>query len=389
MDKNSILFTYGDNDSFPVWYSQDVEGVRTDVRVVNLSYIQAGWYIEMMRQKAWESDPLPFSLGQDKYLEGKRIQMPVDDRVEKPIPLRQVVNFAGLDEREAMIDLTGRGDYLNYIPAKRFIIDVDPELVLKNGTVKKYFADSLVTPMIWEYTETDAFKGDLAIMDILATNNWARPVYFSTTVPSSQYKGLEKFFIQEGLAYRVAPVRTGTPPPGEFGMIDAEVMYDNLMNKFKWGNADDQHVYIDENNRRMFSNFERMFGSLGIRLLEKGDTLRAIEAARKGLTLVPVNKMPHDYFSVTLAEVLIRAGEKEEGMKILNSILDYSRGYLSYISEIPAGERFGLEYPVGVNMQAMIDIYRLYSRLGMKEPAQALENEISLYYSAFYPSKSR
>ncbi|MGQ9620523.1 MAG: glycosyltransferase family 117 protein [Bacteroidales bacterium] len=388
-DKNAILFTYGDNDSFPVWYVQDVESIRNDVRVVNLSYLQAGWYIEMMRQKAWESDPLPFSLSQDKYLEGKRNQLPVDDRIEKPVPLKQVVNFAGLEGRQAMLDVTGKGDYLNYIPAKRFVIEVDSATVLANRTVKEYFADSLVSPMIWEFTETDAFKDDLAIMDILATNGWVRPVYFSTTVPSSQYNGLEKFFVQEGLAYRIVPVKTGNPPLGEYGMIDPHVMYDNMMNKFQWGNAEDPGVYLDENNRRMFSNFKRMFGTLGIRLLETGDTLRAIEVTRKALSLVPSSKIPHDYFSIIPAEILLRGGAKQEGLEIINSILDYARSYIQYILAIPEEKRFGFEYPTGVNMQAMLDIYRLYSRLGMQDLAQKLENELSVYYSALYPTTSR
>lgn len=385
-DRNAILFTYGDNDSFPVWYSQDVEGVRTDVRVVNLSYIQSGWYIGMMRQKAWDSDPLPFSLSQDKYLEGKRNQMPVDERMNKPVPIKQVVNFAGLDTKEAMIDVSGRGDLLNYIPASRFIIEVDTALVLANGTVKRYFADSLLSPIIWDFTETDAFKGDLAIMDIFATNNWERPIYFSTTVPASQYKGLEKFFIQEGMAYRVAPVKTGTPVPGENGMIDPVVMYDNVINKFTWGNAADPHVYLDENNRRMFSNFRRMFGILGIRLLETGDTLRALEVAAKGLEMVPASKMPNDYFSVGIAETFIRGGKKEDGLKIINEALEYSRSYLQFISGIPVADRFGLEYHISVNMQSLIDIYRMYMRLGMPEQANVLENELNIYYPSLYPA---
>ena len=122
---NSILFTYGDNDSFPVWYAQDVENVRTDIRVANLSYIQAGWYIEMMRQKAYDSDPMPLTLGQEKYIEGVREQLPVNNRVDKPVDIKEVVQFAGFDDRKYMVDLSGRGDYMNYLPASKFIIDVD------------------------------------------------------------------------------------------------------------------------------------------------------------------------------------------------------------------------------------------------------------------------
>src|SRR5450759_5404371 len=129
------------------------------------------------------------------------------------------------------------------------------------------------SPMIWEYSGNYALKNDLALMDLLSANKWERPVYFSTTVPSSQYKGLDKFFIQEGMGYRITPINTDKPEQGEFGMIDPIIMYDNMMNKFKWGNADNPSVYLDENNRRMFSNFRNIFGKLGKELLLKGDCL--------------------------------------------------------------------------------------------------------------------
>jgi len=384
---NSILFTYGDNDSFPVWYVQDVEQVRTDVRVANLSYIQAGWYIEMMRQKAFESDPMPLTLKPEKYLEGTREQLPVNNRIDKPVDLKEVVQFAGMDDKKYMVDLSGRGDYMNYLPANKFIIDVDTAEVLSNGTVKEYFKDRIVSPMIWEYTETDAFKGDLAIMDLLSTNKWERPVYFSTTVPSTQYKGLEKYFVQEGLAYRVVPISTDKPEQGEFGMIDPVVMYDNMMNKFTWGNAEDPSVYLDENNKRMFSNFRRIFGNLGKDLLLKGDTIKAVEAVHRGLQIVPAEKMPNDFFSIGPAEVLIRAGKKEEGEKLLFEIVGYSKTYLDYAISLTPQERFGLEYPTGINMQALLDIYNLSVALKLTSVSEAVEPDINNYYSKLYSAK--
>ena len=114
--------------------------------------------------------------------------------------LKEIVGFAGLEDSKSKIDLSGRGDFVNYLPANKFIIDVDSAKVLSNGTVRDYYTNRLVSPMTWDYSETDAFKGDLAIMDLISTNKWERPVYFSTTVPSSQYKGLEKYFIQEGFS---------------------------------------------------------------------------------------------------------------------------------------------------------------------------------------------
>lgn len=384
---NSILFTYGDNDSFPVWYAQDVENVRTDIRVANLSYIQAGWYIDMMRQKAYNSDPMPLTLSSDKYIDGIREQLPVDNRVDKPVNLGEVVQFAGMDDRKFKVDLSGRGDYMNYLPANKFLIDVDTSKVLANGTVKKYYSDRIVSPMIWEYPDADAFKGDLAMMDLLSTNKWNRPIYISTTVPSDQYKGLEKFFVQEGLAYRIVPIKIDTPEKGEYGMIDPVVMYHNLMNKFTWGNAADPKVYLDENNRRMFSNFKRIFASLGNKLIEQGDTIKAIEVAHKGLSLVPTSKMPDDFFSIGLAEVLIKAGQKEEGEKLMNDIINYSKGYLDYAISLRPEERFGLDYPMGINMQAMLDIYNLSVKLKLTSITAVVEPELNNYYSKLYSSK--
>lgn len=381
---NSILFTYGDNDSFPVWYIQDVEGVRTDIRVANLSYLQAGWYIDMMRQKAFDSDPMPLSIPAEKYIEGVRNQLPVNSRLEKPVELSQIIQFAIQDDRKYMIDINGRGNYLNYLPANKFIIDVDPEVVLANGTVKEYYRDRIVSPMIWEYTREDAFKGDLAIMDLLATNKWARPIYMSTTVPSSQYKGLEKFFVQEGMAYRIVPIRTTKPEAGEFGMIDPVVMYDNMMNKFGWGNAADPGVYLDENNRRMLSNFRRIFGSLGNALLSSGDTLRAVEAVKRGLEIVPASKMPNDYFSVTLAEVLLKAGRKEEAEKVIDDILNYSREYLEYSVNLKPELRFGMDYATGINMQSYLDLYNMAVKLKLDPLVEKIEPEVSSFYNLLY-----
>ncbi|MCX6300846.1 MAG: DUF2723 domain-containing protein [Bacteroidia bacterium] len=381
---NSVLFTYGDNDSFPVWYVQDVEEVRTDVRVANLSYFQAGWYIEMMKQKAFESDPMPLTLGTDKYLDGARTQLPVDKRIDAAVNLNEIVKFAGMDEKKYMIDYSGRGDYLNFLPANKFIISVDTSVVLANGTVKEYFKNRIISPMIWEFTDKDAFKGDLAIMDLLSTNKWKRPVYFSTTVPSDQYKGLEKYFVQEGMAYRIVPIKTEESNQGEFGMIDPYVMYDNMMNKFKWGNAGDPSVYLDENNRRMFSNFRRIFGNLGREFIQTGDTTRALEVAYKGLEIVPSEKMPADFFAIGLAEVLIRAGKKEEGEKIISDIIDYSKAYLDYAISLSPEKRYGLDYPTGINMQALLDIYNMSLSINDESLRSRIEPMMNLYYGKLY-----
>ena len=296
-----------------------------------------------------------------------------------------MVRFLGLDDRKFHIDISGRGDYVNYLPTNKLQIEVDTSVVLANGTVKEYFKDKLVSPMIWEYSESDVLKGDLAIMDLIASNNWKRPVYISTTVPSSQYKGLEKFFIQEGMTYRISPVKTSENEPGEYGIIDPYVMYDNMMNKFKWGNAGDPAVYLDENNRRMFCNFRRLFGSLARSLLLAGDTAKAIEAVTRGLEIVPATKLPHDYFSIILAEMLVRAGNKEEGEKVLLSIIDHAKDNLEYLVNVKSNMKFDLNDQIMINFQSLIDIYYLPEELklsSVKSIAEPLANE---YYQRIYP----
>jgi hypothetical protein len=384
---NSILFTYGDNDSFPVWYVQDVEQVRSDVRVANLSYIQAGWYIDMMRQKAFKSDPLPLTLASEKYVEGVRDQLPVNKGIDKPVNLSQIIQFAGQDDKKYKTDISGRGDYFNYLPTNKFLVDVDSAKVVSNGTVKEYYKNRIVSPMVWEYPEENAFKGDLAIMDLISTNKWGRPIYISTTVPSTQYKGLEKYFVQEGITYRIVPIKTDKPEEGEFGMIDPTVMYDNMMNKYRWGNAADPKVYLDENNKRMLSNFRRLFGTLGKSLLAAGDTAKAVEAAHRGLEIVPAEKLPYDFFVLGLAEVLIRAGKSDEGDKIINDVMKYSKEYLDYAISMDRDKQFGMDYPIGINMQALLDINNIAINLKMDQLVKTVSSDVNKYYSILYSGK--
>jgi tetratricopeptide (TPR) repeat protein len=285
------------------------------------------------------------------------------------------------------MDIYGSGDFLNFLPTSKFLIEVDSAKVVSNGTVKEYFKNRIVSPMIWDYSERDAFKGDLAIMDLLSTNKWERPVYISTTVPSSQYKGLEKYFVQEGIAYRIVPIITNKPEEGEFGMIDPVVMYDNMMNKYKWGNAADSSVYLDENNKRMLSNFRRLFGNLGKALLVTGDTTRAVEAARRGLEIVPAEKMPYDFFVLGLAEVLIRAGQIEKGNGIIDNVIKYSKEYLDYAVSLDPEKQFGMDYPVGINMQSLLDINNMAINLKLDQLVNSVSSDVNKYYSILYSDK--
>lgn len=380
VDKNAILLTYGDNDSFPLWYIQDVEGFRTDVRVANLSYLQSGFYIETMSRKAFESDALPFTLPPEKYIEGERVQLPVEDLIKEPTPIRKVVEFAGSDDPKAKVDLSGRGDFFNFIPVREFIVDVDSAHVIATGAVRPYHADRMLKPMIWKFSSNMAIKDDLAVMDFMAGNNWERPLYYSVTVPASTYIGLENYFILEGMAYRVSPVKIDQPDQGETGMVDTREMYENMMNNFRWGNAEKKGVYLDENNRRMFDVFRRQFAKLAKALAAEGDTARAVAAVQKGLSIVPPDKMPYDYFSTDLGDALAMAGRKEEAEKLFTEIVDNSVATLSFISGLPEGKSYGVDFSASVSLQALLDIYRLATRYGMTELADRASGDLNRFY---------
>ena len=380
VEENGVLLTYGDNDSFPLWYIQDVEGYRTDVRVANLSYLQSGFYIETMSRKAWDSDPLPFTLSHDKYVEGERVQLPVEDLIKEPTPIDMVIEFAGSDDPKAKVDLSGRGDFYNFLPVREFIVDVDSANVLKTGAVRPYHVDRMVSPLIWKFTRNMAVKDQLAIIDFMAGNNWQRPLYYSVTVPASTYIGLEPYYVLEGMAYRVTPITIDQPGQGETGMVDTRVMYENMMNRFRWGNAEKKGVYLDENNRRMFDVFRRQFARLAKALAAEGDTVRAVAAAEKGLSIVPPEKMPYDYFSGDLGEALAMAGDFVQAEKLFGEIMENSVETLNFIALLPDAKRYGLDFAASVSMQALIDVYRRASRFEMVELAHSASAALDKYY---------
>ena len=383
-DENAVLLTYGDNDSFPLWYAQDVEGIRTDIRVANLSYLSAGWYIDMMRQKAYESEAIKFTLGSDKYKPGRREQLPVTDRITRPYDIIELIKFAGSDERQSKIDFSGRGEYYNYIPSSKFLVTVDSARVMSNGTVKDYQADRLLNNVIWKYNDREMYKNNLAVMDMIGTNKWERPIYFASTVPPSNYMGLDDYFQLEGLAYRIAPLDSTGTRTQDIGYIDTRQMYENVMNRFKWGNASDPGVYLDENNRRMFSNFRRIFGMLAESLIDEGDTLKAKEVLNKSLEEIPAGKIEHNYYSINIFRGFYRAGEKDKAMAIATDIINNAKAYLDVVLQLEEGRRYDLDYVVGLNMQALISLYNMSSAMGIDELMVQIEQDIDRYYNELF-----
>ena len=318
---NAILFTNGDNDTFPLWYIQDVEGVRTDVRVVNLSLLNTDWYINQMKAKAYESNPVPFSLTEEKYMAGNRDYVPFipDPKVKNYINLRDLIDFVASDDPMRQRQTQG-GQMINYFPTNQFRIPVDVRKVLANGTIPKD-KDTLVLPAIeWKLEKSYVLKNELMILDLLATNEWNRPIYFAITVGSDSYMGLEEYFSLEGLAYRLIPVRGVADNQGQRGTVNTATMYDNMMNKFKWGNMDKPGVYLDENNLRMTMNFRNNFARLAQSLLEEGRRDSAIKVLDKCVEVMPQDNVPYNIFMIRVVENYYEAASYNKPTGQLNEL---------------------------------------------------------------------
>jgi hypothetical protein len=318
--KNAILFTNGDNDTFPLWYAQEVEGIRTDVRVMNLSYLGADWYIEQMHRKAYESEPVPFSLTPDQYRAGNRDIVYVLDRIRDYSNLSEVVEFVASDDPRTK-QLPDIGQKIDFIPTRKFIIPVDTAKVLQNGTVPRNKAGLLTSEMRWELEPERRYitKNHLMILDLLATNNWERPVYYAITVSSDNYLNLDTYFQMEGLAYRVVPYAS----PGDLfsrGGINADIMFNNMVNKFRWGGVQNPGLYLDENVLRMLGNFRSSFARLALQLIAENKNDSARQALAKCLEVIPDTVVPFNVYNVLLAEAYYRLGDTDQANRIVASI---------------------------------------------------------------------
>lgn len=301
---NAILFTGGDNDTFPLWYVQEVEGHRTDVRVVVLSYFNTDWYIEQMMRQAYESDPLPFQLTLEHYQNGGyNDYLPV---VENP-NIKGAINASRLldaieQENEGLRIPLSTGSFYNSVPARKLFLNVDVEKVKSLGIVPEDLEDRIVDRMEWSLQGRGLEKNDLGVMDLMVNAKWERPIYFNTTSLASLNMNLRSYIVQEGITYRLLPVKN--PNPQEY-QVNTEVMYDNMMNKYQWRELDNPDVYYSEDYRNFSLNHRSAFNTLAIALMNKGEYKKAKEVLKECLTVIPNESIPYDYFNVQQVGILL------------------------------------------------------------------------------------
>ena len=360
-EANAILFTFGDNDTFPLWYAQEVEGIRRDIRIVNLSLLGGDWYINQMRRKAYDSDPVPMTLSASQIEPGVRDQIPVQNYYKSPVSLKDMIEFIGSDLKDTRLETQG-GTFMDYMPGRKLYLPVDSAKVVANGTVKPSEANRIVKQLNWELKRNYIFKNDMMVYDIIAANNWERPIYFSVGMGKASFLGLEKYFRLEGATYRLVPIESKSRGL-DYGYVDPNLLYDNMVNKFQWGNIKDPDVYMDQFHviTTNIMQYRNSFARLARSLNDKGEKEKAVKALDKCMVELPISKIPYEGILISFIQEYYRAGAIEKGNQLLKGMADHSYENLKYFLSLDD------EYAQGLQQEQQREISIVQMLLGVSE----------------------
>lgn len=326
---NAILFTGGDNDTFPLWYVQDVEGFRTDVRVIVLSYFSTDWYIGQMRRKVYKSDPIPLSISEENYLQGKNDYIPLIEQTDRPLNARTYIRLVNQDNPQVRVPLQG-GDSTAMLPSKQFYLDIDREKVRQMSFIPEKKKDRVVSRMQWQLSEgaNHFFKNELALLDLIVSNNWERPIYFNNTSANTINMDLREYLQLEGMAYRLMPIKTRNST--DIGEVNIEVMQENLK-KFAFRGFEDPNTYHDEEYRKFGVNARHAYYRLADALYQKGKGKEAEQTLDEGLQKIPDFSIPYSFFMVGYAELYHKMGQHEKAQKIVEVLEKRATQNIEYL----------------------------------------------------------
>ena len=373
---NPIIFTNGDNDTFPLWYNQETEGVRTDARVCNLSYLQTDWYIDQMKRPAYDSPSVPitwpridFCSGTNDYIEVRPAmkQQLLDFYREYPKEARAAFGDEPFEVKNIMkYWVRSKDNDTHVIPTDTLYITIDKEAVRRSGMMMA--SDTIPDRMVISLAGKRAiYKNDLMMLEMLAQCNWERPLYVATTVGSDNYMNLGDNFVQEGLAYRITPFNTKAPGAKNF---DTEKVYNNVMNRFKWGGLDKPGLYIDETVMRMCYTHRHLLAQLAMQLIAEGQNAKAEKVLRKAEKVLPEYNVPYTFMSgaADMARAYALIGKKADAARILNKVWADAKSYADYYLQL-TGSRF---------MMSQNDVLRqLYIMQNIADITQACDRSLA------------
>ena len=365
---NPIIFTNGDNDTFPLWYNQDTEGFRTDARVCNLSYLQTDWYIDQMRRQAYDSPSVPITWSRLEYCAGTNEYVQVDPSLKAEVeklyrenPEEAKQNFGEKPfELKNILErwVRSKNKDLHVIPTDTVYVTIDKEAVRKSGMMMA--ADTIPDQMVISLKGKNAlYKQDLMMLEMIAQCNWTRPIYVATTVGSENYMNLGDNFVQEGLANRITPFTTNAPGAKNF---DTEKTYNNVMNKFKFGGVDKAGIYLDETVMRMCYTHRRLLSLLAMNLVQEGKDKQAKAVLDKAEKALPSYNIPHDYQSgsLDLAKAYALTGQPKKAQQIIDSLWKKSTEYMLWYCSLST-DRFAMS-----QQECMVHMYILNQILNLE-----------------------
>ncbi|RDT74848.1 glycosyltransferase family 117 protein [Bacteroides fragilis] len=353
---NPIIYTNGDNDTFPLWYNQETEGFRTDARTCNLSYLQTDWYIDQMKRPAYDSPALPITWDRTEYMEGQNEYVPIRPDFKKQIDKaykaaeEEVLNGKNPEALNNIRAQFGDNPYelkniLKYwvrtkdgqavIPTDSIVVKIDKEAVRRSGMmIPEALGDSIPDYMHISLKDEKGnpkralYKSELMMLEMLANANWERPIYMAITVGTDNQLNMREHFIQEGLTYRFTPFDTEALG----ATIDSEKMYDNLMNKFKFGGIDKPGIYIDENTMRMCYTHRRIFAQLITQLMKEGKKDKALAALEYAEKMIPAFNVPYDVQNgaLEMVEAYYQLGNNTKADQIIDELANKSVEYLTW-----------------------------------------------------------
>ena len=337
-EKHGIIFSNGDNDTFPLWYNQEVEEVGTDLRVCNLSYLQTDWYISQMKRPYYDSPALPITWELKDFMPGTNEVVWVDNRTGSPVDVSTAFDFVRSDDPRT------KREGENFLPSDKLYIPVKAEEALgPNSVFAGRYDESELAERIDVKVGRRLTKSEMMVLELIDKAKWQRPIYFAATVGPSYYQGMEPYMENVGLAYQITPVRTSEFDRTGRPRVNVEKMYDNMMNKFAYGNMSQPGIYIDENLMRMCRTHRMMFAELAAALLDEGDKTRCVAVLDKAEAELPGCNIPYDYTSATMACYYFECGEKEKGAAIMREVAKNCAEWLTWGAELSKSRRAGIQ----------------------------------------------
>ena len=354
-DQNGILFTIGDNDTFPLWYAQEIEGYRTDVKIVNTSLLMTDWYIDQMKMKTYKSDGLPISFNHQQYVADNRDAIIFNKQTENRWNLKDFLNFAKSEEERTKVEMQS-GHKLHFFPTNKIRIPIDKNAIIANKIVNPAQNDSIVPYIDIDLKGGALYKNRLIMFDILNNNNWKRPIYFSPgSFGDDDYLWMKDYLQMDGMVYKLVPIKTKVNEDDypDMGQMDTEKMYDLVM-KWEWGNGESTKIYHDPETRRNAISYRTNISRLMKQLIAEGKN----DKARKVIDLA-LTKMPLDYYGYYLtvepfATGYYEIGEKQKARDLITKLMTKYKEELKYYSTFSSNDQTFM----GTDIVTAIERYR-------------------------------